>query len=179
MPHDFYPRNYYYSFATKKLGCSNGHTWCGDAGVNGIQCVTGSNCSNARANFCKKYGIGGFCYGEHGNPPTTQQRTGGFAIRPDFKARIQKDHPNTKSGETVHPFDTSKGDPNTASISDRSTSPSGCQNCNFGDVMCQIMKAGCEAQHTAGGFFGGAIPWTLVAVGGGAIILLLILLKRR
>ena len=65
-------------------------------------------------------------------------------ISPAEKAKIQAAHPTLKSGEAYPPGGTSKGDPNTGSVTVRSKSPNGCDNCNAGDTMCEALKAGCE-----------------------------------
>jgi hypothetical protein len=161
--HDFYPRNNYYSFATAPPHKPPPKK---DCGFLGLGCALEST-----VNFF----TGGGPNRDKPLTPQQEKELKKITITPQNKAKLQKDHPSTKSGETVHPFDTSKGDPNTAFIADRSSDPLGCKNCNFGDTMCEFMKAGCDAQHS----FGGNIPWTLIAIGGGALILVLILLKRR
>lgn len=175
----------YYSFATShKLGCTSGKgtaTWCGDASPHGIQCESGLNCSDARATFCKRHGINGKCFGEGNNPPT-QQQVDAFnkVILSNHidKQKQQRDHPNLKSGEGFQLGSQSKGDPNTGSISVRSQSPAGCDNCNTGDTMCEFLKAGCEAQKSITNGLKGTIPWQWILLGGGALLAVVLIARR-
>jgi hypothetical protein len=173
----------YYSYATHALGCTRGKgtaTWCGDASPNGIKCESGTSCNDARATFCARHGVNGKCFGEGSNPPTKQQ-TDEFnkSILSNHidKNKQQRDHMNLMSGEAVHPFDTSKGDPNTGSITVRSSSPAGCKNCNFGDTTCEFLKTGCEAQHSIIKGLGGAIPWEWILLGGGALLAVVLITR--
>ena len=77
--------NPYYSFATIQSNCMNigkgRYEWNGIDGVG-----NGNTCAAARADYCRKYGKGGSCYGDIGGPahdnpniPSQQSRASGRA----------------------------------------------------------------------------------------------------
>lgn len=84
-------------------------------------------------------------------------------------------YPNTASGEAVQFGSTSKGDPKAPYSKDSSgnpivtKSPSGCDNCKYGDTWCEFMKMGCEAKNSS------QLP--LIIVGGLALVLLVSVIR--
>lgn len=96
------------------------------------------------------------------------------------KQKMQKDHPNLKSGEAYHPFGTSKGDPNTGSVTVRSKNPvSGCENCNAGDTWCELSKLfGCELPSGVDRSWQQILPFLIAGGVGIATIFIIILVKR-
>jgi hypothetical protein len=170
--HDFYPRNYYYSFATHTNCTPLGHgsfQWCGDAGNDTTKCATGTSCSDARQTFCNRHGPGGGkCYGDKGAPRSAQQ----MGQKTHQKGADQLGGPSLGGLLGGGPTDKPSRDPGTP-----------CENCgndwwNPGQWTCQFGKLGCEIQNGTGKIFGG-FPLPLIALAGGGIILLLILIKRR
>jgi hypothetical protein len=153
MPHDFYPRNYYYSYATatthpppkpQQKPCDFWDIVCkaGQAGKFITDSVLGE--SNA-----------------------IQQGAGG--ISHDVQTRVGKGVDRTK--KDIHNVKKAVGGAG-KTVVDSTLGESHAIQQGAGDALKST------GNFLGGGTFGG-IPITLIAIGGGALILLLILLKRR
>lgn len=144
--------NPYYSFATIQSNCMNigkgRYEWNGIDGVG-----NGNTCAAARADYCRKYGKGGSCYGDIGGPA--------------------HDDPKIPSQQNRLPSKSSGGTPDTNGCKQKPCPPPP----NKSDIVGYWNQASCQFENLTCG----ALPdWGFsVIVGLGGLLLIGLLTKRR